>query len=114
VGRVYEVHGSSSDKLSTPDLLIAALAARQHGVVSIAQLLAAGLDRDGVAYRRGLSDEVCVVVVIDPVLAVVLAETGAPEGRVSWPARRAAREGTTHHHDEHAVQAAPELRRRAA
>jgi hypothetical protein len=49
---VYEVHGNSSDKLSTPEVLIAELAAPQHGVVTIAQLLAAGLDRDAVAYRR--------------------------------------------------------------
>ena len=56
---------------------------------------------------RVLSDEVCVVVVIDPVLAAGPVATGAPEGRASWPARRAAREGTTHHHDQYAVQAAP-------
>ncbi len=62
----------------------------------------------------GLSDEVCVVVVIDPVLAAGPAATGAPEGRASWPARRAAREGTTHHHDQYAVQAAPGHWRRAA
>jgi predicted transcriptional regulator of viral defense system len=52
VGRVCGVHGDSSDKLRTPDVLLAELAARQHGVVTIAQLLAAGLDRDAVAYRR--------------------------------------------------------------
>ena len=63
---------------------------------------------------KGLSDEVCVVVVIDPVLAAGPAATGAPEGRASWPARRAAREGTTHHHDQYAVQAAPGHWRRAA
>jgi hypothetical protein len=49
---VYEVHGNSYDKLSTPDVLIAEVAAAQHGVVTIAQLLDAGLDRDAVAYRR--------------------------------------------------------------
>jgi hypothetical protein len=49
---VYEVHGNNPDKLSTPDLLIAEVAAAQHGVVTIAQLLQAGLDRDAVAYRR--------------------------------------------------------------
>ncbi len=64
--------------------------------------------------KMGLSDEVCVVVVIDPVLAAGPAATGAPEGRASWPARRAAREGTTHHHDQYAVQAAPGHWRRAA
>ena len=46
------VHGNSSHKLRTPDVALADLAARQHGVVTLAQLLAAGLDRDAVAYRR--------------------------------------------------------------
>jgi very-short-patch-repair endonuclease len=49
---VCGVHGNSSHKLSTPDVALAEVAARQHGVVTIAQLLAAGLDRDAVAYRR--------------------------------------------------------------
>jgi hypothetical protein len=49
---VYEVHGNSSHKLSTPEVLIAEVAAGQHGVVAVGQLLAAGLDRDAVAYRR--------------------------------------------------------------
>jgi hypothetical protein len=56
--------------------------------------------------RRGLSGEVCVVVVIDLGLAAVPAAAGAPEGRASWPARRAARK-ETHHHEFHAIQAAP-------
>jgi very-short-patch-repair endonuclease len=52
VHRVCGVHGNSSHKLSTPEVLLAQLAAEQHGVVTIAQLLATGLDRDAVAYRR--------------------------------------------------------------
>jgi very-short-patch-repair endonuclease len=52
VGRVCGVSGNSSHELSTPDVLIAELAARQHGVVTQPQLLAAGLDRDAVKYRR--------------------------------------------------------------
>jgi predicted transcriptional regulator of viral defense system len=52
VDRVCGVHGNNSHKLSTPDVLIARLAARQHGVVTVVQLLAAGLDRDAIAYRR--------------------------------------------------------------
>jgi hypothetical protein len=43
---------NNSDELSTPDVLIARSAARQHGVVTVAQLLAAGLDRRAIAYRR--------------------------------------------------------------
>jgi len=54
----------------------------------------------------GLSDEVCVVVVIDQRLVAASVETGAPQGRASWPGRRAARE-ETHHHEFHAVRAAP-------
>jgi very-short-patch-repair endonuclease len=52
VGRVCGVHGNSSHKRRTPDVLIARLATPQHGVVTIAQLLAAELDREAVAYRR--------------------------------------------------------------
>jgi len=40
-----------SKKVATADLAIAKLAARQHGVVSIQQLRAAGLDHDAVSYR---------------------------------------------------------------
>ena len=35
----------------SPDMQIAALAGRQHGVVTVAQLLAAGLDRNAIARR---------------------------------------------------------------
>jgi hypothetical protein len=35
----------------TPDEIVAAIAARQHGVIAIAQLLAAGLTHDGIARR---------------------------------------------------------------
>jgi very-short-patch-repair endonuclease len=40
-----------SDPRATPDLLIARTADRQHGVVSIAQILAAGLDKHQVLHR---------------------------------------------------------------
>jgi predicted transcriptional regulator of viral defense system len=52
VGRVCGVCRNNSHELSTPDVLIARTAARQHGAVTVAQLLAAGLDRDAIAYRR--------------------------------------------------------------
>ena len=42
---------NSSTELTTPDVLIARLAARQHGVVTLAQLLAVGLDRNAIKYR---------------------------------------------------------------
>jgi very-short-patch-repair endonuclease len=42
---------NSSTELTTPDALIAEVAARQHGVVTIAQLLAARLDRNAIKYR---------------------------------------------------------------
>jgi very-short-patch-repair endonuclease len=40
-----------SDPRATPDLLIARIAARQHGVVSIAQIRMAGLDKHQVLHR---------------------------------------------------------------
>ena len=40
-----------ADKRLTPDLLIARIAARQHGVVTASQLLRSGLTRDGVLGR---------------------------------------------------------------
>ena len=60
----------------------------------------------------GLSDQVCVVVVIDPGLCAGPPETGAPKGRAALAARRAAREGTSHH-EHHVFQAAPQVGRRA-
>jgi len=57
------------------------------------------------ALSTGLSDEVCVVVVSDPVSCAGRFEAGAPEGRAARTARRAAREGT-YHHDQHEVRAA--------
>jgi predicted RNase H-like nuclease len=42
---------------------------------------------------RGLSDEVCVVVVIDQRLAALAVETGAPEGRASLAASAGGGEG---------------------
>src|SRR3954451_22765037 len=38
--------------LSSPDLRIAQLAARQHGVVTLLQLLAAGLSRKAIRHRE--------------------------------------------------------------
>jgi very-short-patch-repair endonuclease len=52
VVRVCGVGRNNSHELSAPDVLIARLAAHQHGVVAQPQLLAAGLDRTAIAYRR--------------------------------------------------------------
>jgi hypothetical protein len=41
----------SSHEPSTPDVVIARLAARQHGMVTRDQLLSAGLNADAIAYR---------------------------------------------------------------
>jgi very-short-patch-repair endonuclease len=49
---VCDVRRNNSHEVSTPDVLIARLAAQQHGVVAQSQLLAAGLDRTAIAYRR--------------------------------------------------------------
>ena len=51
MGRVWSLGVNSSTELTTPDALIAEVAARQHGVVTIAQLLAARLDRNAIKYR---------------------------------------------------------------
>ena len=51
MGRVCSLGVNSSTELTTPDVLIARLATRQHGVVTIAQLLACGLDRNAIKYR---------------------------------------------------------------
>ena len=40
-----------TDKRSTPDRWIAEVARRQHGVVTAAQMVEAGIDRDGIAWR---------------------------------------------------------------
>ena len=40
-----------ADKRLTPDLVVARIAARQHGVVTVSQLRRAGLTRDGVLGR---------------------------------------------------------------
>ena len=50
--RVWCVHRNSSHEPTTPDVLIAEIAARQHGVVTLVQLLGAGLDHTAIAYRR--------------------------------------------------------------
>jgi hypothetical protein len=41
-----------TDKLSTPDAAIGRIASRQHGVVTAAQLVETGIDRDGIAWRE--------------------------------------------------------------
>ncbi len=43
--------GSEPDKGTAPDLRVAQIAARQHGLVSARQLLACGLDRNAIAVR---------------------------------------------------------------
>jgi very-short-patch-repair endonuclease/predicted transcriptional regulator of viral defense system len=48
---VVDETGNSHRKRSTPDQVIARLAARQHGMVTRLQLLAAGLSVDDIAYR---------------------------------------------------------------
>ncbi len=52
MGRVWSLGVNSSTELTTPDVVLARVAAPQHGVVAIAQLLAAGLDRNALKYRR--------------------------------------------------------------
>jgi very-short-patch-repair endonuclease len=51
VGRVSWVVSNNSRQVSTPDVAAADLAARQHGVVARAQLLALGLDAGAITYR---------------------------------------------------------------
>jgi very-short-patch-repair endonuclease len=47
----WRLSRNMSDPRATPDLLVARIAARQHGVVSIAQIQAAGLDKHQVLHR---------------------------------------------------------------
>lgn len=47
----WRLSRNMSDPCATPDLLIARIAGRQHGVVSIAQIQAAGLDKHQVFHR---------------------------------------------------------------
>jgi very-short-patch-repair endonuclease len=49
---VCSLGGNYSHAGSTPEVRLARVAAGQHGVVTQAQLIAAGLDRDAIAYRR--------------------------------------------------------------
>jgi predicted transcriptional regulator of viral defense system len=49
---VWSLGVNSPTEVTTPDVRLARLAAPQHGVVTIAQLLAAGLDRNAIKYRR--------------------------------------------------------------
>jgi very-short-patch-repair endonuclease len=50
-GRVCGVEPNNWVQLRTPDVLLAELAARQHGVVARVQLVALGFDRQALAYR---------------------------------------------------------------
>jgi predicted transcriptional regulator of viral defense system len=52
VGGVWSLSGNSSDGVTTPEVALARFAAWQHGVVTQRQLIAAGLNRDAIAYRR--------------------------------------------------------------
>jgi very-short-patch-repair endonuclease len=52
VDRVCSLGGNYSHGGSRPEVRLARVAADQHGVVTQAQLIAAGLDRDAIAYRR--------------------------------------------------------------
>ena len=51
MGRVCGLEGNNSRQLRTPDAVLARLAARQHGVVSRAQLIALGFTANEIAYR---------------------------------------------------------------
>jgi very-short-patch-repair endonuclease len=51
---VCDVESHSQTQLRTPDAELAELAARQHGVVSHAQLVALGLGAGAIKYRRGV------------------------------------------------------------
>jgi very-short-patch-repair endonuclease len=54
VGRVCGVESHSQTELRTPDAALAELAARQHGVVTLAQLRELGLGVGAIKYRRGV------------------------------------------------------------
>ncbi len=49
--RVCGVEPNNRVQLRTPNVLLAELAARQHGVVARAQLVALGFNRQAIAYR---------------------------------------------------------------
>jgi very-short-patch-repair endonuclease len=51
VGTPWRLCRNMSYKADTADLRVAEIADRQHGVVSVRQLIAAGIDRHGVSYR---------------------------------------------------------------
>ena len=51
MGRVCGVESHSQTQLRTPDVLLAELAAQQHGVVTMAQLLALGFGAGAIKYR---------------------------------------------------------------
>jgi hypothetical protein len=51
---VCDVESHSQTQLRTPDAELAELAARQHGVVAHAQLLALGFGAGAIKYRRGV------------------------------------------------------------
>jgi len=54
VGRVWCVESHSQTQVTTPDVALAELAARQHGVVALAQLQALGLGAGAIKYRRAI------------------------------------------------------------
>ena len=51
MGRVWSVEADSQRQVTTPDVALADLAARQHGVVALAQLLELGFGAGAIAYR---------------------------------------------------------------
>jgi len=67
----------------------------------------------GIAVGRGLSGEVCLVVVIDHGAGCRAGRVGSPGGASDSAGGRTAREGTTHHHEHHEARAAPRFGRRS-
>ena len=54
MGRVWSVEAHTQTEVTTPDVALAGLAARQHGVVTRAQLAALGFGAGAIKYRRGI------------------------------------------------------------
>ncbi len=51
MGRVWSIESHSQTEVTTPDVALADLAARQHGVVTLAQLQALGFGAGAIKYR---------------------------------------------------------------